>query len=95
MNITCKDAWGIVNTEESLELLSYLRDRWLDELGHEDAELFKSSALKLVQQNLPDAYIVTIRPMGFKCKCTDGDLQVYLCLEGKYMRLKGKRLTSN
>ena len=75
-----KEQWKIISEEVAKDLV-YLYDRWQDECEYEDINDY----LQAIKKHVPNAYEVTTEPFGFKAKCDDGILKVWLSEEGDYV----------
>lgn len=74
-----KEQWKAITQE--LELLVYLYDRWQDEKEYEDINDY----LQVIKRTVPNAYEITAEPFGFKVKCDDGILKVWLSEDGDHI----------
>ena len=84
--MTMRDAWKSLNTQEDVEFLAYLKDRWTDECEYEDINDY----LAAIKNRFPAAYKITKRPFGFWMKCTDGRLKVDIKASATQVWLSGK-----
>lgn len=85
-NMTINKAWEIVNEEKNSDALVYAYERWQDEKEYEDIKDY----LLFVQGFVPCAYKMTKRPFGFKAKCEDGELRVWVAVGSKSYTIKGE-----
>ena len=74
-------------TENSLlSFLAYLYDRWQDECEYEDINDY----LQAIKKHVPAAYEIAADPFGFKVKCDDGTLEVWLSDDGEHIEFHGE-----
>lgn len=84
--------WRAINKEDNgktaqfLILLVDLYDRWQDECEYEDLDDY----LEVIQKYIPGAFEMTEEPFGFKIKCDDGILAVWIYDDGEQLKLRGE-----
>ena len=76
------ELWEKINDGDA-ELLFNLWGRWQDEHEYEDINDY----LEAIQKHIPQAYAITKRPFGIKCKADDGNLYITAKIKGKYLQL--------
>ena len=84
--MTRMDLWNRAN--EKANLFFNLWERWQDEHEYEDINDY----LKHIQQTFPEAYSITKRPFGIKCKADDGAIQITVKRSGNSIKLCGKNI---
>ena len=79
------ELWKNVNNNHA-DLLFNLWGRWQDEKEYEDIQDY----LTVIQKYIPEAYKITKRPFGIRCKCDDGDIHIQVKRKGDYVKMFGK-----
>lgn len=87
--MSIKELWKKVN-DEYARFLMYLYERWQDEKEYEDIAEY----LECIKKKIPEAYKITKRPFGIKCKCEDGELYIKILAKGRYLQFQGE-ITKN
>lgn len=81
------EQWKAITQEEEgkenslLSFLTYLYDRWQDECEYEDINDY----LQAIKRSIPNAYEIKAEPFGFKVKCDDGILVVWMSDDGDHI----------
>lgn len=70
---TKQNVWNAINTDQLVEQLVMLRERYQDEKGYENENEYVQYAVKNIHER---AIKMTKRPFGFIIKCLDGYLQI-------------------
>lgn len=79
-----REQWETIErTEPTVEFLAYLYDRWQDEWEYEDLNDY----LEAIKRHIPEAYEMTESPFGFKTKCDDGILAVWIYDDGMHLEI--------
>lgn len=87
--MTKQELWAKINKENGgqiADLIFYLYERWQDEKEYEDINDY----LKTIQKKVPEAFKIHKRPFGITAKCDDGNIQITVKSECKYLRLQAK-----
>jgi len=80
------DLWNRAN--KKADLFFNLWERWQDEQEYEDINDY----LKHLQQTFPEAYAITKRAFGIKCKTDDGNIHITVKRSGNSIKLYGKNI---
>ena len=87
-----REQWKVITREDEskttpfLIFLVDLYDRWQDECEYEDIEDY----LDAIKRHVPAAIEITEEPFGFKTKCDDGILAVWIHDDGEQIKLRGE-----
>lgn len=85
--LTRQNVWDAINTEQLVEQLMMLKERYADEHGHENENEYVQYAMKNIHER---TFKMTKRPFGFVIKCLDGYLQIGIKSEGIYYKTFAK-----
>jgi len=77
--------WDKIKRDDA-DFLIDLWHRWQDEKDYEDINDY----LKAIQRSIPQAYKITKRPFGIRCRCDGCDLVVQIKRNGKYLNMTGE-----
>jgi len=86
--MTKHEIWAAVNREKTSEFFFNLYERWQDEHEYED----KTDYLSALQKHIPEAYAITKRPFGIKCKGSDGNIHAFIKRKGNAVQLCAKNI---
>ena len=86
--MTKQEIWVAINTDKTSEFLFNLYERWQDEKEYEDI----ADYLTAFQKSISQAYAMTKRPFGVKCKGSDGNIHVFVKRKGKTIQLSAKNI---
>ena len=88
--MTRKEIWAAINNDKTSNFLFNLYGRWQDEKEYEDI----ADYLATIQKLIPQAYSITKRPFGIKCKGSDGNIHVFIKQKGNAIQLFIKNIES-
>jgi len=88
--MTRQEIWSAVNTDNTSEFLFSLYERWQDEKEYEDI----ADYLAAIQKSVPEAYAITKRPFGIKCKANDGNIHIFIKRKGNSIQLSAKNINA-
>ena len=88
--MTKQEIWAAINDDKVSDLLFNVYERWLNEKEYEDI----ADYLTAIQKSIPEAYAITKRPFGIKCKGSDGNLHAFIKRSGNTIQLSAKNLKS-
>ena len=86
--MTKKEIWEAINNGKTSDFLFSLYERWQDEKEYEDI----ADYLVAIQKSVPQAYAMTKRPFGIKCKGSDGNLHAFIKRNGSKIQLIAKNI---
>jgi len=84
--MTRQEIWTAINTDKTSAFLFSLYERWQDEKDYEDI----ADYLTAFQKSIPQAYAMTKRPFGVKCKGSDGNIHAFVKRKGNIIQLSAK-----
>jgi len=88
--MTRQEIWMAINSDKASNFLFNLHTRWKDEKEYEDI----ADYLATIQKSIPQAYSITKRPFGIKCKGSDGNIHVFIKRKGNVIQLFIKNIES-
>ena len=83
-----QEIWAAINTDKTSNFIFNLYERWQDEKEYEDI----ADYLTAIQKSIPQAYAITKRPFGIKCKGSDGNLHAFIKRSGNTIQLSAKNI---
>ena len=86
--MTKQEIWAAINEEKTSNFFFSLYERWQDEKEYEDI----ADYLKAIQNSIPEAYSITKRPFGIKCKASDGNIHAFIKAKGNVIQLCAKNI---
>jgi len=86
--MTKQKIWAAINTDKTSNFIFNLYERWQDEKEYEDI----ADYLTAIQKSIPQAYAITKRPFGIKCKGSDGNLHAFIKRSGNTIQLSAKNI---
>ena len=72
-----------IKVNKNADLFFNLWERWQDESEYEDINEY----LEVFQKTFPEAYAITKRPFGIKCKTDEGNVHVTVKRSGDRVKL--------
>jgi hypothetical protein len=88
LSMTRKEIWAAINSDKTSNFLFNLYGRWQDEKEYEDI----ADYLAAIQKSIPQAYAITQKPFGIKCKGSDGNLHAFIKRNGNEIQLFVKNI---
>jgi len=86
--MTRQEIWAAINEDKTSSFFFSLYERWQDEKEYEDI----ADYLTAIQKSIPQAYAITKRPFGIKCKGSDGNIHAFIKRTGNEIQLCAKNI---
>jgi len=84
--MTKQEIWAAINEDKTSNFFFSLYERWQDEKEYEDI----ADYLTAIKKSIPEAYAITKRPFGIKCKGSDGNIHAFIKQKGNAIQLCAK-----
>jgi len=86
--MTRQEIWAAINADKTSEFLFSLYERWQNEKEYENI----ADYLTAFQKSMPQAYAMSKRPFGVKCKGFDGNIHIFIKRKGNEIQLCAKNI---